>query len=438
MILAGCSSSGQPKAQSTTTAASSAGVTKSGHCPTGSAAGATSSQVTVAATIIDITGGSLSNASVGVPSAKDQESDWNLVANKINRSGGAGCRRIVMSFAPVNPIDIAAAQRACLDLAAAHPYIVLDSGALTNVGASNCIPAHHIPLASAYLTQDELKKYAPYYLQIGGTPEDAIHNGVLGLNQLGYFSAAKGFKKLGLVHHDCTPALYSAEQAALTAAGVPSSKIVTYNLGCPAGQADTNASMEQVVLNFKNAGVTDVTEVDLNDFVLFTVIAAQQNYKPQYVLNDTALADISKQTGIGAAAGTNYDGAVDVVAGGYGEANTPGFQPNPGTQQCDALYTAAGQQPVYRQPDGYGGVVCNYLSFVQDLLDHASTVQASSLVAAVHAIGAVQFSFPFAPIDFSAAPAGSAYGVSFWRAVYFHASCQCYQVPDPTFNKPFS
>ena len=28
--------------------------------------------------------------------------------------------------------------------------------------------------------------------------------------------------------------------------------------------------------------------------------------------------------------------------------------------------------------------------------------------------------------------------MSYWRALYYHASCKCWQVPDPTFNKPSS
>ena len=63
-------------------------------------------------------------------------------------NGGAGCRKIVMSFYDVNPVDAATAQQTCLSIAASHPYIVLDSGALTDVGASSCIPQHQIPLAS--------------------------------------------------------------------------------------------------------------------------------------------------------------------------------------------------------------------------------------------------------------------------------------------------
>ncbi len=170
-----------------------------GHCPSGSAPGITSGQVKVAASIIDVSSGSLTNATVGVPSTKQQEADYNLVAKKINSEGGAGCRKIVMSFYDVNPVDAANAQQACLSIASAQPYIVLDSGALTEVGASSCIPQHHILLASSYLTPDDLTVYHPYALSIGGNAQAAFRTGILALHQLGYFSAAKGFKKLGVL-----------------------------------------------------------------------------------------------------------------------------------------------------------------------------------------------------------------------------------------------
>ena len=66
----------------------------------------------------------------------------------------------------VNPVDAADAQQTCLSIAAAQPYIVLDSGALTDVGASSCIPQHHVLLASSYLTPDDLTTYHPYTLSI--------------------------------------------------------------------------------------------------------------------------------------------------------------------------------------------------------------------------------------------------------------------------------
>ena len=114
--------------------------------------------------------------------------------------------------------------------------------------------------------------------------------GLLGLHQLGYFSAAKGFKKLGVLYHTCAAGTQSLEQTALAAAKVPSSSVDYFNLGCPAGQTDTSASMEQAVLSFKNAKVTDVTEAGVNDWGLFTQVAQQQNYSPHYLFTDSAAA----------------------------------------------------------------------------------------------------------------------------------------------------
>jgi hypothetical protein len=254
--LPGSGRSGIPSAGAATIAAVGASKSK---CPTGSAPGITSGQVTLAATIIDITGSSLSNATVGVPSTQAQEADYNLVAKKINSEGGAGCRKIVMKFFDVNPVDAANAQQACLTIAASQPYMVLDSGALTEVGAAACIPQHHVLLASQYLTPDDLTTERPYALDIGGNAQQETRTGILAAHQLGYFSAAKGFKKLGVLYHTCTAGTLSIEQSALAAAKVPTKDVDYFNMACPAGQSDTSASMQQAVLSFKNAGVTDVT-----------------------------------------------------------------------------------------------------------------------------------------------------------------------------------
>jgi hypothetical protein len=406
----------------------------SSHCPTGTAPGITSSQVKVAASIINVASGSLTNATVGVPSTQQQEADYNLVAKKINSEGGAGCRKIVMSFTEVNPVNAANAQQSCLDMAQSQPFIVVDSGALTNVGAGNCIPQHHVLLASSYFTPDLLQTYHPYALDIGGNAQQAFGTGIQALHQLGYFSTAKGFKKLGVLFHTCAAGTQSLEQTALTEAKVPSKDVDYFNLGCPAGQSDTSASMEQAVLSFKNAGVTDVTEAGLGDWGLFTQVAQQQGYTPHYVFTDSA-ASASNFTGPDAPNPTNFDGAVNIAEGGYGEATTPGFKPAAGTKACNAIYAAGGQPNVYKQLDGYGGVVCNYLWFVQALLNHASSVQPSAQLGSMHKIGTIAFSYPFAPINFSASKSGSAYGVAEWRPVYYHASCKCWQVPDPAFHQ---
>lgn len=429
LVLAGCSSTHSSAGTGTGSAKLASG------CPAGGP-GVTSALINLAVTVVDIHSGSLTNATVGVPSVQVQEQDWSLVADNINNSGGAACRKFALHFYNVNPLDPTGAQQSCLDIAASKPFMVLDLGALSDIGASNCIPAHQVSFASEYLTQDQLTKYAPYYLAIGDVQNDLIHNGVLGLNQLGYFSSSKGFTKLGVLYHNCNPALETAERQALTEAKVPDSKVVTYNLGCPAGLNDPPAALEQAVLSFKSGGVSDVTEVAVPDVGQFSQIAQQQNFKPQYVLVDDGFAS-TPATGQNAPNPSNLDGAVDIMSQGYGEQTTPGYKPSGGTAKCNAIFAAAGQATVYKQPDGFGGATCDYLWFAQAVAKHASSLQANALVAGLKSVGTIDFSFPDAPIDYGAAPAGATYGVSYWRAIDYHASCKCWQVPNPTFHAPF-
>lgn len=420
-----------------TTAASGRTLASTSSCAKGTAPGISASAVKVAITVVDITGGSLTNASVGIPTVAQQEQYWNLVAKTINDSGGAGCRKLQLSFTDVNPVDTADAEQSCLTIANSHPYIVLDSGALTEIGASNCIPAAKETLISQFLTPDQLTKYFPYAIQPNDVPTDGLRNGILGLKQLGYFNTAKGFKKLGVLYDTCNPSLIAAERSAIKQAHLPSSRVVEFNLGCPAGQAFTAASMEQAVLAFKSDGVTDVTNAGAGGATAsFTEEAAQQHYKPVYVLtaDQISLPSVSASE---AGNPANLKGAVNVTASGYGEAQTPGVKPSGATKRCDAIYAAAGLPTVYKQLDGYGGAVCIDLWFVQAMLDHATSVKPANLPTAIHAIGSVLYPYPGGPIDYSAAPKGSTYGVGYWRPEYYVESCQCWQVPNPTWHPPF-
>ena len=436
VLLAGCwavpATGAEPAHVKTAAITTSAATTK---CPSGTAPGVTSKQITVAATVIALSGGSLNDASFGVPSVASQEANWKLVADNINKNGGIGCRKISLELYPVNSLDATGAQQVCLNIAAAHPFIVLDPGVLTEANASDCLPAHKVPLASEYLTEEQLDKYHPYYLQIGALPEEIVENGVLGLKELGYFKASKGFKKIGVLYHTCSKALADAESSALKAADIPSRDIVDYNLGCPTG-TDTPASLEQAVLNFKNAGVTDVMMLEITDGGIFTQVAEQQNFKPQYLYAENDAAT-NVSTGGNAPNPDNFNNAVDALGSAYGEQSTPAYTPSGGTQKCNAIYKAAGQPSVYSQTTGYPGVICDYLWFAQALLSHAKTFQASDLPSDMRAMGTVDFSYPFAPTDFAAAPAAATYGVDFWRAAIYHASCKCWQIPSATFHPPF-
>ena len=402
--------------------------------PAASGQGVTATKIDVAITILDIVGAA-GNDAVGVPSPAEQQQDWQQVADSINGSGGAACRQLALHFYATNPVDTNSAQRTCLQIAADNPFVTLDTGGLTAAGASDCIPAQQIPLVSAYVTEDQLKRYYPYYLSPTGTQADGFRNGFPGALQKGYFSTANGFKKLGIIYRSCRPGLVASGRAAIRQAGIPDSATQAYDMGCTPGQTSP-ADFQQADLAFKQAGVTHVTELDESDWGGFTKVAGQQGFEPRYVFATDQ--DAIALSGPFAPDPENFDGAVDLVGGRYGEENTPDFVPSAGTARCNAIYAKTGQKPVYRQGAGYGGVACHYLWFIDTLFDRLPKMERSSLAAGMRSIGVLDAPYPYGPIDFAAVPAGTPYGKESWRVDQYYKSCTCWRVVDRTFNPPFA
>ena len=138
----------------------------------------------------------------------------------------------------------------------------------------------------------------------------------------------------------------------------------------------TQALLQPAVLSFKNAGVTDVTTAQAGtSAAIFTQVAAQQNYKPQYLLSSDTVA-LPNASGADAPNDGNLNGAVNVTAQAYGEETAPGFKPAGGTQKCNAIFK--GQTTTYKSLDGYEGATCNYLWYVQAILNHASSLKAAA------------------------------------------------------------
>jgi ABC-type branched-subunit amino acid transport system substrate-binding protein len=396
-------------------------------CPPGSDQGVTKDKVTVAVTIINISGGALTNETVGVAPAAQQEKQWQLVARDVNKNGGVACRKLALDFFDVNPIDPAQAQQACLDIAASKPFAAMDTGSLTAVGAADCIPAQKIPLFTNGLKLEQYEEYFPYYL--GPVQAQGFGTGMQALKDKGYFSKAKGFKKLGVLINSCTS---PDEQLQALRKVVPNKNVTTIDLGCnPSPPASV---YEQAVLNFKQDGVTHITEINAGgQTAAFSKVAAQQGFKPQYVLADGVFGP--ETSGQAAPDPENFDGAINVTQAAYGEANTPGFKPSAETAKCNKIFAAADLPPVYEQPAAYGGVVCNFEWLVQAVLDNVPKLQRSAIIKAYPRITALDVSYPEGPIVFPSAPGDVVTnGRRSWRTQKFVASCECWQVDDPTWN----
>ena len=87
-----------------------------------------------------------------------------------------------------------------------------------------------------------------------------------------------------------------------------------------------------------------------------------------------------------------------MTAQAYGEESAPGFKPAGGTQKCNAIFK--GETTTYKSLDGYEGATCNYLWYVQAILNHATSLKAAALPVALHKVGTVDYSYPYGPVNY--------------------------------------
>ena len=410
------------------------GATASSHCtsPPGSAQGVTSTQINIAVLLVNIAGAA-GNQTFGVASPQQQQTADQAVIDNINASGGVACRKLAPQFFTGNPVDSNSLQQACLAVAQAGVFAVIDLGAFANFPNVSCFAQNHIPyFGGNNFAASLVNQFYPYIFDFG-TLDAVYKDTVFGLQKDGFFSPTNGFKKLGIIYRDCYPKIFSEETGWLSQAGVAPSNIVTYDVGCPSALASPS-DIENAVLKFQQAGVTNVTTIDeLGDFAAFTNVAQAQNFHPKYGLADDGLLEIAG--GAEAPNSSNVVGAIAVTSGREGEQNTAGLTPTAGTARCNAIMQPTGLGPVYQQPGGMGGDVCDLFWMFAAATDHAPAIAQNALANGLEASGSVDFSFPEGPNNF--AGTGVTVGGQFYRFDQFSGACKCWQVIQPNFQPSF-
>ena len=426
---------GAPRASSSGGAVSSAAPPAGCVSPPGGDQGVSTSEIKVAVTLTNIVGAT-TNGAFGIPSAEEQQSFFQAVVDNVNASGGAACRKIVPNYITVNPADPSGQHAGCLEIESAKVFAVLDIGAFFQPpDAKDCIAQLKVPLLlSGFLTQRESDAYYPYLLSSRGMYDVEYHNTVFALKSLGFFEPAKGFKKLGILRRDCAPEVFTKFVGWLHEAGLTDGQIDSYNLGCPNPFASP-ADIQQAILQFQRAGVTNVTYLMANlDFPNFTKISQQQGFHPKYGIADDGTMTVENASSSPDSA--NTDGAIGITPMRVAEQNS-GVQPSSGTVRCNAIQAAAGKQPVYQQSklDYWGGFSCNLVWMLVAGIDKAPQLTRAALADGLHAAKSVDFSFPDGPNDFGAARTIA--GGQFWRPARFVAGCGCWKLMDITFHPSF-
>ena len=432
---AGAANTAQPGGAAAPVAGSSGGA----GCvpPSGSDQGVTDSEIKIGVILIQAIGPT-ANEAFGVPPPAEQQKNYEQVIDDVNASGGVACRKLVAQFFTPNAVDQSSLQQACLDIAQAGVFAVVDDGGYTAYPQlAKCFPEAQLPTWAAYAIPQKLQEqYYPYLFSGSGVVDVVQRNFVFALNQQGWFGAGNGFKKLGVLYRDCSPEFFPQFVDYLHQIGLQDGQIRSYNFGCSGATPFGNPSdISQAVQDFKINGVTHVTFLDDNpDFGPFTNVADAQGFRPKYGLSD--------QNTIGSANSStsnynanNIDGALGITSTRYGEPDTPGLTKNDGTAKCDAIYASQGR-PSSSQNQGVPGVACSEIWALAASINHAPALQRDALAAGLQAVGSIDWSYPYGPADFTGQQTTT--GGQFWRTVQFSAGCRCWQVAgDPTFQSSF-
>jgi hypothetical protein len=373
-------------------------------------------------------GGAAANSAFGIPTAAEQRALFESVIENINAQGGVACRKLTATYYTANPIDQAQLTQICRDIADSGAFAALDFTAYR--GDGTCFAQRKIPFFSGTMVSKASANRLYPYLFGPSTSEDTYHNAVVGLRERGFFKPENGFKKLGLVYRSCDSELVSRFNGWLRDAGVAAGDVVPYDVGCPSAFASPT-DIGQAVLKFQRSGVTHATAISFNgDMGNFTKVAERQGFRPLWGLGDDGTIAIT-YTSQGADP-ANIANAISIVSGRWAEERTPGVTPSPPSARCNAIYAAHKQPPVY-DGVGSGGNVCAVLWMLQAAVEHAPSLQQTSLGAGIRAAKSVDLPFPFGPNDFSGERVTA--GGQFWRAAQFFPACTCWRIIEPNFHR---
>ena len=384
--------------------------------------------------IPDIGSGSASvNGTFGIPPASEEQADFAAVFDSVNKAGGAGCHTFVGDYQVFNETDSSAPTAECLQFKQDKVFAILE-GWLPE-SSDVCALQNKMPLIEEIPIPGNLvKQYYPYYMSDPGELDLIFHNFGHAVADMGYFSAGKGFRKVGVFYRDCIAGEYEAMVSQLEQAGVSAAHIDSYDVGCPYTPFAPPSSVEEAVLKFQSDGVTDVIPMnEYEDLQSFTNEANTQRYKPQYLIADDGIVATSGSPEFSPNA-ANFGGAVAITSAANGAIQS-GLPETAPTKVCDKVMTSHGLPTVYQSGDYYAGAVCNLVWILAAGVTHDTASDPASLAAGLKAAGSVTVSFPDGPNDF--ASSDGAFGGQYWRPLTFQQACSCWKVTNPNFSASF-
>jgi hypothetical protein len=399
-----------------------------GSCPAGPTdIGVSATQINVAAVLINLAG-AIGNGAVGLASPDDQRKMSDAVVADINAHGGVACRKIAVTYYEANPIDSSSAQKACLAIAQAKIYSVLDLGGFAYPqGSADCVAQHKIPIMTGAPVPSELKQYYPYLMSGQADVTVADRTSVLGLKRLGWFDPAKGFKKLGLYMDECSPEVNNSLLKDLAGIGLAQKDISIYKFSCPSGGFGSASDASAAVVQHRQDGVTNMIPVTGGgSFKSYSSVAQQQGYRPKYTALDYNGQYITT-TGATGPDQDGFDGSIGITTTRIGMESS-GFS-DPATDACKAVFKRHGLDPAWVTSSYLGGNTCTYWNLFAAAANKAPSLTRINLGHGLEQVGRLGMAYVFQDSIYKP---GKLSGADFSWVVQYRKSCNCWKVIDRT------
>jgi hypothetical protein len=378
--------------------------------------------------------GQAGNKLVGLPTAAVEKQMFAAAIDAVNKAGGVRCRKLVAKYYSANPLLTSSLQALCLNMVADKPFAILDEGLASPVGSPaprDCPPAHQVPeFGSLPMSRNEVTHYAPYLFGDYPVAEETVHNSILGAKALGWFTGAK---KVGLLEQECIPDLNQIALNDLASIGYPKSQVATFDFGCP-NDIPSPLVVQNAVLRFKSAGVTNVLDDGGVYENYFANQAHNQRYRPKYAVGDQGSIALWDNRAFGPNP-DNFANALAITGSQYGAENTPGMTFNAATHKCDQAMAAKHLAGATTSPDGFAGVACTLVTMFVTAANHAPSLRRDQLSAGLASVGRLDLPFPGGLADFAAS--NGQVGGGYWRADRWNTGCACFRVWRPTWQPSF-
>ena len=270
----------------------------------------------------------------------DYKTAYTALFNQINAHGGLNGRKIVASYAAVNPLGTAGAATACTQLTEDQKVFAV-LGFFQQPDTACYLTTHAVPIIGASLTaQQAASAKAPWYNNII-SDTDLVPKEMAYFKQHGVFAG----KKVAVVGTNIDQPVVNLVNSALRAQGVHVVQTAVNSVP----DTDTAAQVQEygtIAQKFQSQGVNEVVAVGNsgNGFPA-ALQSTQSNYRPRIVASDYIDLDayVTNKAGVTPSILKNA-----ITAGGYPPASV--WYNDPTMKKCFATVHAAEPGAVINNP----------------------------------------------------------------------------------------